>query len=122
MRRWRPAFRSRASRHLQRLAIAEATRFPEIARAVDRSDAKAAFLSVVPVLEAAMAESELRSGDAEIAHSQFFEMCFGKRLRDVMMGLANVPSKDEIERDVRLAVDVFFERLARANANAETAV
>lgn len=94
---------------LQRLAIAEASRFPEIARALDEAGAEAAFRRVAPMLEAAMASGELKRGDPEIALSHFFEMSFGKRLRDVLLGLAKVPNKDETERSVSLAVDIFMD-------------
>lgn len=94
---------------LQRLAIAEATRFPEIARAFDKSDAEAAFNVVMPVIEAAITEGKLKTGKPEIALSHFFEMCFGKRLRDVLLGLAKVPNNDEIEGSVRRAVDAFMD-------------
>jgi AcrR family transcriptional regulator len=94
---------------LQRLAIAEAARFPEIARALHQTGTEAAFnQSALPTLRAAMAEGELRSDDPEVALSHFFEMCFGKRLRDVLMGLQRVPNKGEIERDVRFAVAAFM--------------
>lgn len=93
---------------LQRLAIAEATRFPEIARALDQAGAEAAFRRVAPVLRAAIAEGELKPGEPEVALSHFFEICFGKRLRDVLLGLAKPPSKDEIEKNVSLAVDAFL--------------
>jgi AcrR family transcriptional regulator len=98
---------------LQRLAITEATRFPEIARAFQQSGADAALAgAAIPVFEEAMNSGLLRKGDPALALSHFFEMCFAKKLRDVLMGLAPIPSEQEIELTVRLGVEAFLEGYA----------
>lgn len=94
---------------LQRLAIAEATRFPEIARAFQQSGARAAFAAMVlPTFEAAIEKGLLRESDPKAALTHFFEMCFGKTLRDVLMGLSPVPDACEIEANVRRSVEAFL--------------
>jgi AcrR family transcriptional regulator len=95
---------------LQRLAITEAMRFPEIARAFQESGADAALAdAAIPVFEHAMKSGILRKGDPALALSHFFEMCFAKKLRDVLMGLAPIPSEQEIDLTVRLGVKAFLE-------------
>jgi hypothetical protein len=51
----------------------------------------------------------LRKGDPPLALSHFFEMCFAKKLRDVLMGLSPIPSEQEIDLTVRLGVKAFLE-------------
>lgn len=98
---------------LQRLAITEAMRFPEIARAFQQSGADAALAdAAIPVFEKAMTSGVLRKGDPALALSHFFEMCFAKKLRDVLMGLATTPSEPEIDLTVRLGVEAFLEGYA----------
>jgi AcrR family transcriptional regulator len=98
---------------LMRIAITEATRFPEIARAFQQSGSDAALAGVaIPVFEAAMSNGVLRKGDPALALSHFFEMCFAKKLRDVLMGLAPIPSEQEIELMVRLGVGAFLDGYA----------
>ncbi|MES1201439.1 MAG: TetR/AcrR family transcriptional regulator [Pseudomonadota bacterium] len=97
---------------LQRLAITEARRFPEIARALHDTGAGAALAAVVkPTFEATLADI-LRTDDPQVALTHFYEMCFGKMLRDVLMGLSPAPSARQIENNVRLAVDAFLEGYA----------
>lgn len=98
---------------LQRLAITEATRFPEIARAFQQSGSDAALAgAAIPVFEAAMESGVLRRSDPALALSHFFEMCFAKKLRDVLMGLSPIPSEREIDLIVRLGVEAFLEGYA----------
>lgn len=98
---------------LQRLAITEAMRFPEIARAFQQSGADAALAdAAIPVFEHAMKSGVLRKGDPALALSHFFEMCFAKKLRDVLMGLSPMPSEQEIDLTVRLGVEAFLKGYA----------
>jgi TetR/AcrR family transcriptional regulator, mexJK operon transcriptional repressor len=94
---------------IQRLAIAEARRFPEIGRTVGKIGYAATLDAMRPGLEAAIARGELRPCDVTIAASQFFEMCAGKMMRDVLMGLSDAPDERQVEEAVRLAVDAFIE-------------
>jgi hypothetical protein len=96
-----------------RIAITEATRFPEIARAFQQAGSDAALAdAAIPVFETAMKQGVLRKGDPALALSHFFEMCFAKKIRDVLMGLAPIPSEQEIELTVRLGVEAFLEGYA----------
>jgi hypothetical protein len=98
---------------LMRIAITEATRFPEIARAFQQSGSDAALAdAAVPVFEAAMKDGVLRKSDPALALSHFFEMCFAKKLRDVLMGLSPIPTQQEIDLIVRLGVEAFLEGYA----------
>ncbi len=98
---------------LQRLAIAEATRFPEIARALHDTRAGATLAAVAkPAFEATVARDIVRTGDPQFALTHFYELCFGKILRDMLMGLSPAPSARQIEINVRLAVDAFLEGYA----------
>ncbi len=94
---------------IHRLAITESVRFPEIAQAFQRSAAAAALDGVaIKGFAAAMANGTLRKGDPERAVEHFFEMCFAKRMRDVLMGLAPIPTSREIERAVTAGVEAFL--------------
>jgi TetR/AcrR family transcriptional repressor of mexJK operon len=94
---------------IQRLAIAEARRFPEIGRTVGERGYAATLGAMRPGLEAAIARGELRPCDVTVAATHFFEMCAGKMMRDVLMGLSDAPDEGQIEEAVRLAVDAFIE-------------
>lgn len=94
---------------IQRLAIAEASRFPEIGRTLGEIGYAATLGAIRPGLEAAIARGELRPCDATVAASHFFEMCAGKMMRDVLMGLSDAPDEGQIEEAVRLAVNAFIE-------------
>jgi AcrR family transcriptional regulator len=94
---------------LQRIAIAEANRFPEIAQALRRTGADTVLAEEVrPAFEAAIANGTFRKSDPRIAISHFFEICVGKMLRDVLLGLSSIPSTSEIESSVRLGVEAFL--------------
>lgn len=100
---------SRDAIALQRLAISEAERFPEIARAFHQTGINTAFApAVLPTFESAIAKGVLRNTDPGVALAHFFEMCFGKVLRDVLMGLSPPPSAREIEVNVRSSTDAFL--------------
>lgn len=102
---------------LQRLAIAEAARFPQIARALHETGGSAVFApAVIPEFEAAIAEGILRQSDPKVAHMHFFEMCLGKMLRDVLMGLSPVPGRREIDANVHSAVEAFLHGYAATRA------
>lgn len=84
---------SEAAVALMRIAITEATRFPEIARAFQQSGSDAALAdAAIPVFESAMRQGVLRKSDPALALSHFFEMCFAKKLRDVLIGLSPIPT------------------------------
>ncbi len=94
---------------LQRIAISEANRFPEIAQAFLQADADTALAAAVkPTFRAAIADGVLRKSDAQIALSHFFELCIGKLLRDVLMGLSPPPSDREIDTHVLRSVEAFL--------------
>ncbi len=94
---------------LQRIAIAEANRFPEIAQAFRQAGVDRALAAVVkPTFETAIARGVLRECDAGVALSHFYEMCVAKRLRDMLMGLSPPPSAREIEAMVTVSVEAFL--------------
>lgn len=106
---------------LQRLAISEAARFPQIARALQQSGVNTALAAmVVPTFEAAIAKGVLYNSDPRVMLAHFFEMCFGKMLRDVLMGLSPGPSAREVEISVRLGVEAFLHGYADRNTIAES--
>ncbi|MES1201438.1 MAG: TetR/AcrR family transcriptional regulator [Pseudomonadota bacterium] len=102
-------FTSPAAIALQRIAIAEAERFPEIAQAFRQTGADTVLAALVrPTFDAAIAKGVLRKCDARLAISHFFEMCVGKTLRDVLMGLSPPPGAREIETQVERSVEAFL--------------
>ena len=96
---------------LQRLAAAEATRFPEIGQAF--SDAVAPGFQMASELFAkAMRDGVLRRANSSVAVEHFLELCSGWMLRRAIWNIEPIPTNQEIEANVRDAVAAFMDGYA----------
>jgi TetR/AcrR family transcriptional repressor of mexJK operon len=96
---------------LQRLAAAEAMRFPEIGRvfydAIKPGNEMAAGL-----FAEAMSNGVLRRADPAIAVEHFLELCAGWMLRRAIWNIQPLPTDIEIDANVRAAVSAFMDGYA----------
>jgi AcrR family transcriptional regulator len=83
-----------------RLAIAEAERAPEIARALNSIGRAAARKELATVLEKARARGLLDGDPAEMA-TRFLALLWGDLMMDLLLRLADPPALPEIERQAR---------------------
>ncbi|MEE2692798.1 MAG: TetR/AcrR family transcriptional regulator [Pseudomonadota bacterium] len=97
---------------LQRLAVAEAVRMPEVGRACYEGGVAPAFAKFSPMFAAAMRKGLIRRAPPEQAAEHFLELCLGWRARKVLWGLEDPPSADEIAAQVETAVAVFMDGYA----------
>jgi AcrR family transcriptional regulator len=96
---------------LQRLAAAEAMRFPEIGR-VFYDAIKPGYEMAAGLFAEAMNNGVLRRADPAIAVEQFLELCAGWMLRRVIWNIQPLPTKIEIDASVREAVSAFMDGYA----------
>jgi TetR/AcrR family transcriptional repressor of mexJK operon len=97
---------------LQRLAAAEAQRFPEIGRLFDEVGIKPGYQMITQSFAEAMDAGALRRGDPLVAVEQFLEMCAGWTLRRVIWNIQPAPTDAEIEKNVSNAVSTFMDGYA----------
>ncbi|MGP1397270.1 MAG: TetR/AcrR family transcriptional regulator C-terminal domain-containing protein [Inquilinaceae bacterium] len=93
---------------IYRLAVAEAQRFPELARTFYDSGPDLATRRLAQVLSGAVARGHLQIDDVDLAAHQFDQLCkadiFYKRLFKIRSSFA----EEEIDRVADAAVDVFL--------------
>jgi TetR/AcrR family transcriptional repressor of mexJK operon len=97
---------------LQRLAAAEALRFPEIGRLFDEVGIKPGYQMITQSFAEAMDAGTLRRADPLVAAEQFLEMCAGWTLRRVIWNIRPAPTDVEIEKNVSDAVSTFMDGYA----------
>lgn len=92
---------------LQRLAAAEAQRFPEIGLMIE-----AGVMRNFPEIEKRFADAMqagiLRRGDPHVASEHFVEMCLGWMLRRLLWNIKPAAEDEEIDRYVDNAVAAFL--------------
>src|SRR5262249_49332581 len=96
---------------LQRLAAAEAMRFPEIGQAFYDA-VEPGFQMASGVFAKAMHDGVLRHADPNVAAEHFLELCSGWMLRRAIWNIQPAPSNQEIELNVRDAVAAFMDGYA----------
>lgn len=101
---------------LQRLAAAEALRFPEVARIFDEIGVEPFYTTVMAKFAEAMEAGILRRSDPRVAVEQFMEMSAGWLLRRAVWNIRPAPTGDEIERAVSEAVSTFMDGYGLKNA------
>ena len=94
---------------LQRLAAAEALRFPEVGRIFDEIGVEPFYRTMTAKFVEAMEAGILRRADPRIAVEQFMEMSAGWLLRRAVWNIRPAPTKAEIEKNVSDAVSVFMD-------------
>jgi TetR/AcrR family transcriptional regulator, mexJK operon transcriptional repressor len=97
---------------LQRLAAAEALRFPEIGRMFDEIGVEPFYTTVMAKFAEAMDAGVVRRADPRVAVEQFMEMSAGWLLRRAVWNIRPTPSQAEIEENVCAAVSAFMDGYA----------
>lgn len=90
-----------------RLAIAEAERAPEIARALDSIGRAAARSELAAVLDKARARGLLDGDPAEMA-ARFLALLWGDLLMDQLLRLVDPPTPEDTERRARDTASAFL--------------
>jgi AcrR family transcriptional regulator len=93
---------------LQRLAAAEALRFPEIGKIFDEA-VRPGYQMASELFAEAMRKGLLRRADPQIVVEHFLELCCGWMLRRVIWNIQPTPTHAEIETNVRDAVSAFMD-------------
>jgi TetR/AcrR family transcriptional repressor of mexJK operon len=96
---------------LQRLAAAEALRFPQIGKTFYES-VKPGFVMGSEFFAKAMEEGVLRHADPLVAVEQFLELCSGWMLRRAIWNVHSAPTEADIEKNVCDAVSAFMDGYA----------
>ena len=93
---------------LFRTILAESGRFPELAETFYRSGPLVAIDNLADYLAELDGEGVLRVGDPRLAARLFFGMLREDFYFRLLLGYSDQPEKNEVERTVRQAVDVFL--------------
>ncbi len=96
---------------LQRLAAAEAMRFPEIGQAFYQA-VKPGYEMASELFAEAMRAGILRRGDPHVAVEHFLELCSGWMVRRALWNIHPIPTQEEIESNVDRAVAAFMDGYA----------
>ncbi len=91
-----------------RLAIAEAERAPEVARALDSIGREASRLALRATLTEARAAGLLRGGDPAVVAEQFTALCGATLMVGLLLGVAEPPSPSETRRRARAATSALL--------------
>jgi AcrR family transcriptional regulator len=97
---------------IQRLATAEALRFPEVGRIYYEAGASPFYDFVARFFAEAMHKGVLRRADPRVAAEQYIEMCAGWLMRRALWNIPPAPTEEEIDANVRLAVTAFMQGYA----------
>lgn len=96
-----------------RMAIAEATRFPEIGQAIYNSGMRQNHGRMMQFLQHAKEAGQLRGdADVECAAEQFFDLCLSGIHRRRLWNVTPCPSHEEIRENVARGVDTFMRAFA----------
>lgn len=90
-----------------RLAVAEATRAPEVARTLDSAGRTAGRAALTEVMASARANDLVRGEPAEMAE-QFSALLWGNLLVSLLLGVAERPGENEIALRARSATAAFL--------------
>lgn len=93
---------------MQRIAAAEAIRFPEFGRIFYEEGIAPGHRQGAAMFQAAMDKGVLRRTDPVVALETFIELCLGWRWRKQIWNIAPAPSQAEIDASVDAAVEVFM--------------
>lgn len=91
-----------------RIAIAEANRFPDLAKAFYKRGPGRAMARLAEILEEAGKQGEVRTGDYLRMADQFVGMIRDNFHLQVVLGLRPPPSAEEAREAVNSAVDIFL--------------
>ncbi|MFC2967779.1 TetR/AcrR family transcriptional regulator [Acidimangrovimonas pyrenivorans] len=91
-----------------RVAVGDAQRFPELARAFYATGPARGARHLEPLLEAFVARGELEIDDIALAAAQFLELCKADLFYKQVFCMIDAPDPAEIDRVVAGAVTVFL--------------
>lgn len=97
-----------------RVCVAEAQRFPEIGRAFYDTGPRTAIAQLAGYLRSEKAAEVLDIDDPERAADTFMQLCRSDLMLRRLMGVASVPTPEEIDTEATEAVRTFMARFARA--------
>ncbi len=93
-----------------RICVAEAERFPELGREFYNSGPRVGKETIAAFLSLAVSRGDLRIDDIDLAAYQFAELCKADIFHKRVFGVRDEFSKDEIDRVIDGAVDMFLAR------------
>jgi AcrR family transcriptional regulator len=93
---------------LFRLAVIEAERSPEVARALDESGRKPTRRALVTFLERAAAQGLIEDADPETVAARFLALLWGDLQMSLVMRLADAPAPAAIEQRARAAASAVL--------------
>ena len=99
-------------RALERIAAAEALRFPEVGKVFYEEGILPAYTGAAHIFQSAMDKGVLRKADPLVVLGHFVELCAGWRARLQMWNVAPAPTAREIGGHVDAAVDAFMDGYA----------
>lgn len=98
---------------MQRLIIAEAAQFPDLARAYYESGPQFVRGKLAAYIERAASSGKLEVNDAALAASQFLGLIIGADHMTSLMGIGLADSRQSRRERLRAAVDAFLRLYAR---------
>jgi len=101
-------FLSDVGMQVYRIVVGESQRFPEIGRDFYESGPAMVRQILTNFLRKGVDEGHLKIDDIELAADQFPELCKAGLHLQMVLGLRGKPTRDEIERVVAGAVDIFL--------------
>lgn len=97
---------------MERIASAEALRFPEVGKVFYEQGILPAYTGAARIFQSAMDKGVLREADPLVVLGHFVELCAGWRARLQVWNIARAPTSREIGAHVDSAVDVFMDGYA----------
>jgi len=93
---------------IYRLAVTEASRFPDLAKAFYEQGPGRTTIRLAEILKAAQMRDEIRMGDCRQLADRFIGMIRDNLHLQVVLGLRPPPSEEEMRNEVDSAVDLFL--------------
>jgi TetR/AcrR family transcriptional regulator, mexJK operon transcriptional repressor len=93
---------------LHRLVTGEAGRFPELGPLFYERGPRRGKLKLATYLSDAMQSGRMRSGDPKAAARQFAVMCQSGCHQQLMLGMIDAPTDEQLSTDIEAAIDVFM--------------
>ncbi len=101
-------FTSDVGLQVHRIVVGESQRFPEIGQEFYASGPAMVHEALIMFLEKGVAEGKLVIDDVELAANQFPELCKSGLHLELILGLRERPTDEEIDRVIDGAVDMFL--------------
>ncbi len=107
---------SDASRHMFRIVVAEAERFPLLARDMYQFGPALILGRLARGLQCYVDAGTLEVSDVELAANQFVQLCRAPIYDRIVFGLAGTIKPEEVRTGIDSAVDMFLARYGTAKA------